>query len=457
MKPKLLVVDDDAGHRQMLEAVLLDEGYHIEIATNGLEAVTAVESDFFDLILMDMKMPKMDGVEALDKILVLSPKIPIIMMTAYASVATAIKTLKRGAYDYLNKPLDIEELKLLVKRALHYHRLEEENFHLRHQIIKQFQIENFIGISSAMQTLSEKIAVVAPTEATILINGESGTGKELVARAIHQHSHRNKLPMIEVNCAALPDTLLESELFGHTIGAFTGAVQSRKGRFQQAHGSSMLLDEIGEMDVGTQAKLLRVIQEGEIQPLGSDRTMKVDVRIIAATNKNLSEEIKNGTFREDLYYRLNVVPITVPPLRHRPEDVAPLAEHFLHRYAQKNQKQVKDFSPRAIDALMRYHWPGNIRELKNTVERAVILSHSNTITANDLPLILTPDSAHQRGKLNDRRNYLAPGRSLKEVEREMILLTLEDTGGNRTHAAKILGISRRTLQIKLKEYRLNDN
>ncbi len=452
MKPKILVADDDASHRHMLETVLVDQDYAVETVSDGQEAVAALEGGFHDLILMDMKMPRMDGIQALEKIMILNPKIPVIMMTAYASVATAIETLKKGAYDYLNKPLDIEELKHLVGRALRHHQLEEENRHLRHQLSSLTQIENIVGISPAMQALFEKIVMVGPTEATILITGESGTGKELVANAIHQHSLRSELPMVKVNCAALPETLLESEMFGHVKGAFSGALQSRKGRFQQAHGSTLFLDEIGEMNGEIQAKLLRVIQEKEVQPLGSDIIVKVDVRLIAATSKDLPLEIANGNFREDLYYRLNVVPMDVPPLRKRPEDIPPLTEYFLRRYVKKNDKHVKDFSPRAMDALVRYHWPGNIRELENLIERSVILTRNTTITEAELPGNLRPETIDDSG-LEKTHFYLpSSGRSLKEMEREMILRTLEDTGGNRTHTAQILGISRRTLQLKLKAY-----
>jgi two-component system response regulator HydG len=452
MKPKLLVVDDDAGHRQMLQAVLADQGYAIETVADGNQAVGAVKGDFFDLILMDLKMPGLSGIEALEKILALNPKIPVIMMTAYASLATAIEALKKGAYDYLNKPLDIEELKLLVRRALRHHQLEEENLHLQRQIATRSRMDAIIGVSPPMQALFEKIGMAAPTEATVLISGESGTGKELVAAAIHNHSLRSSRPMVKVNCAALPETLLESELFGHTQGAFTGALRARKGRFQEAQGSSLFLDEIGELDRGTQAKLLRAIQEKEIQPLGMDGTITVDVRLIASSNKDLATEIECGNFREDLFYRLNVVPMELPPLRRRSEDIPLLADHFLKHYAAQNHSPVKEFSPRAMDALLRYAWPGNIRELENLIERTVILTRSDTITAADFPPPLWPEPPPDGGEVGRTPQGVAEGRSLKEVEKEMILQTLSDTNGNRTHAAKILGISRRTLQLKLKAY-----
>ncbi len=453
MTPKLLVVDDDAGHRQMLQTVLADQGYAIDTAADGHQALRAVTGGFFDLILMDLKMPGLSGIEALEKILTLNPKIPVIMMTAYASVTTAIEALKKGAYDYLNKPLDIEELKLLVRRALRHHQLEEENLHLQRQISTRSRMDAIIGVSPPMQALFEKIGMAAPTEATVLISGESGTGKELVAAAIHNHSLRSSRPMVKVNCAALPETLLESELFGHTQGAFTGALRARKGRFQEAQGSSLFLDEIGEMDRGTQAKLLRAIQEKEIQPLGMDGTITVDVRLIASSNKDLAREIESGNFREDLFYRLNVVPMELPPLRRRSEDIPLLADHFLKHYAAQNHSPIKEFSPRAMDALLRYAWPGNVRELENLIERTVILARgATTITSSDFPPALRPESRLDGGESEPSPRGTAGGRSLKEMEKEMILQTLEDTNGNRTHAAKILGISRRTLQLKLKAY-----
>ena len=451
MKPKILVVDDESSHRQMIKAVLSAEGYDIKEAVDGNEAVKAVEEKFHDLILMDIRMPGLSGIEALQKIKDLSPGIPIIIMTAYASVNTAIEALKAGAYDYLTKPLDIEELKILVAKALQFQRLEQENIYLKEQLNDRFDFSKIIGRSNAMKQLFETMALVAPSEATVLIVGESGTGKELIANAIHHNSARAKQPFIKVNCAALPETLLESELFGHEKGAFTGAVSRKRGRFELAHQSSMFLDEIAEMAPTTQAKILRVLQEHEFEPLGGTHTIKADTRIIAATNKKLEEEIKAGRFREDLYYRLNVVSLEVPPLRERGDDVALLADFFLKKYTEKNHKLIKGFTPRAMDLLMRHEWPGNVRELENIVERAVIMARGEMITPMEFPENLKELDL----ELKESRINIAAGRSLKEVEKEMILRTLEETGGNRTHAADILGISRRTLQLKLKEYGIN--
>ncbi len=451
MKPKILVVDDERSHRQMIEAVLSAEGYEIGQADNGQAAIDAVAEKFYDLVIMDIRMPELGGIGALKKIKTISPGIPIIIMTAYASVGTAVDALKSGASDYLTKPLDIEELKILVAKTLRIHQLEAENIYLKERLNDRFDFSSIIGRSPAMNKLFETMALVAPSEATVLIVGESGTGKELIANAIHQNSPRKDRPFIKVNCAALPETLLESELFGHEKGSFTGAIARKQGRFQLAHKSSIFLDEIAEMAPTTQAKILRVLQEREFEPVGSTQTSKVDTRVIAASNKNLEEEIQEGRFREDLYYRLNVVAVNVPPLRRRREDILLLADFFLKPYAEKNRRLIKGFTPRATDLLMRYDWPGNVRELENIIERAVIMARGEMITPMEFPENLKElDVELKEPSLN-----LSAGRSLKEVEKVMILRTLEETGGNRTHAANILGISRRTLQLKLKEYGIN--
>lgn len=451
MKSRILVVDDESSHRQMIEAVLSAEGYEISQADDGQTAIVAVEDRFYDLVIMDIRMPKISGIEALKKIKSISPGIPIIIMTAYASVGNAVEALKSGAYDYLIKPLDIEELKILVVKALRFRQLEQENVYLKERLNDRFDFSKILGRSPAMNSLFETMALVAPSEATVLIVGESGTGKELIASAVHQNSPRKDRPLIKVNCAALPETLLESELFGHEKGAFTGAIARKQGRFQLAHKSSIFLDEIAEMAPATQAKILRVLQEREFEPVGSSQTFKVDTRIIAATNKNLEEEIKAGRFREDLYYRINVVTLVVPPMRERREDILLLADFFLKQYAEKNNRPIKGFTPRAVDLLMRYDWPGNVRELENVVERAVIMARGDMITPLEFPDVL--QDLDEEAKASPLA--LTAGRSLKEVEKVMILRTLEETGGNRTHAARILGISRRTLQLKLKEYGIN--
>ena len=451
MTPKILIVDDETAHCQMLEAVLKAEKYATQRAQDGQSAIEAVKERFYDLILMDIRMNRVGGIEALEKIKEISPDIPIIMMTAYASVDTAVQAMRSGAYDYLTKPLDIDELKILVAKALRHHQLEKENIFLKEQLGSRFDFSNIIGRSRAMKELLETVAMVAPSEATVLILGESGTGKELIANAIHQNSPRSNHPFIKVNCAALPETLLESELFGHEKGAFTGAVSRRQGRFHLAHKGSILLDEIAEMSMATQSKILRVLQEREFEPIGSSETVKVDTRIITATNKNLEEEVRANRFREDLYYRINVVNLNVPSLRDRREDIPLLVDFFLKRYAKKNHRNLKGFTPKAMDLLMRYDWPGNIRELENVVERSVIMMRGDFITPDEFPGVLKSlDPEYEQISAE-----MLSGKSLKEMEKAMIMRTLQETDGNRTRAAEILGISRRTLQLKLKEYGVN--
>jgi two-component system response regulator HydG len=453
MKPQILIVDDDAAHRRMLETVLSAEGYETDHAVDGREAVEAVESRFYDLALIDIRMNRMGGIEALQRIKQINPGIAVIIMTAYASVATAVEALKSGADVYLTKPLDIDELKILVQKTLHHFRLEAENQYLRQRVDDRFDYASIIGRSPAMKKLFETLSLVAPSEATVLILGESGTGKELVANAIHHNSPRKDNPFIKVNCAALPETLLESELFGHEKGAFTGASAARQGRFRQAHTGTIFLDEIAEMSPATQAKILRVLQEQTFEPLGGTQSMQVDIRIIAATNRVLEEEIEKGRFRQDLFYRLNVVSVTIAPLRERREDILLLAGHFLKIYAEKNRRMIKGFTPRASDLLIRHQWPGNVRELENAVERAVILARGEMITPEELPGAIRTLEAGAGDPESD--SLVVTGRALRDVEKAMILRTLHQAGGNRTKAADILGISRRALQMKLKKYGVN--
>ncbi len=447
MKEKILIVDDEQSHRTMLKAVLSTEGYVISEADDGISAIKAVENQPFDLVLMDIRMTDMDGIEAMREIKKISPSIPVVMMTAYASVKTAVEALKSDAYDYLTKPLEIEELKILIQKALDHYRLHEENVLLKERLADRFDFSKVIGKSRPMKDLFETLSLIAPSGATVLIYGESGTGKELVANAIHQNSLRVEKPFIKVSCAALPETLLESELFGHERGAFTGALTRKAGRFQLANGGTLFLDEVSEMSSATQVKLLRVLQEREFEPLGSTKTIQVDIRLITATNKDLEAEVKEGRFREDLFYRLNVIPIRLPSLKERREDIPLLAEHFFRHYQEKNRSSVKGFLPKTMDTLIRYDWPGNIRELENTVERAILLCRSEYIMPEDLPLAV-------QGAQNGVQPMVSvpPGMPLKEVEREVILQTLGETGGNRTQTARVLGISRKTLQNKIKEY-----
>jgi two-component system response regulator HydG len=449
-KAKILVVDDEPSQRKMLKANLSLDGYQVFEAEDGTHAIARVSEEFFDLILMDNRMSRMDGIEALKEIKKISPLIPVIIITAHASVETAVEALQSGAHNYLIKPLDIDELRIKVQQTLEFWRLKEENILQRRRIENLFDASRIVGRSQRMKDVLERVNMVAPSPTSVLILGESGTGKELIANAIHQGSPRSDRRFIKVNCAALPETLLESELFGHEKGAFTGAIGRRPGRFELADGGSIFLDEIAEMTPATQAKLLRVLQEREFEPVGSTRTVKVDIRIIAATNRNPEEEVKRGAFREDLFYRLNVVPIELPPLRERREDILLLIEHFLQIYNERNNRNLQGFHPRALDALMRYTWPGNIRELENLVERAVILTRDDYVPFSELPEAIKEASGVDIS--GEVRAGIPTGMTIKEMERELILKTLEDNDGNRTRTARILGITRRTLQHKLKEY-----
>ena len=451
-KQKILVVDDDRAHRTMLRTLIGGWGYGVSEADDGATAIENVARQPYDLVLMDVRMVKVSGLEALDKIKSINPAIPVIIMTAYSSVETAVKALKQGAHDYLTKPLDFDKLRLTMERAMEHSRLREENRRLKESLGKQFDSRNIIGRSPAMASLLETVAQVAPSEATVLISGESGTGKELIAGALHYNSARKDGPFVKLNCAAITETLLESELFGHEKGAFTGADRRREGRFFQAHGGSLFLDEVSEMSLTMQVKLLRVIQEREFTRVGGEATISVDVRLIAATNKDLLEQISRGAFREDLYYRLNVVGLHIPPLRRRKEDIPLLAQHFLEMFAAKNHKIIKGFSPQAMDYLIRHRWPGNVRELMNAVERAVVLARSEFLTESEFPIIsdaLQPEDADRPAAGTLKHDA---GASLEAVEKATILDTLEAVSGNKSEAARRLGITRKTLHKKLKAY-----
>jgi two-component system response regulator HydG len=447
----ILIVDDDQGHRTMLRTLITGWGYKTTEAGDGQEAIEKAHEQAFDLILMDIRMIKVSGLEALTEIKAYNPAIPVIIMTAYASVETAVEALKKGAYDYLTKPLDFDELRLTIDRAMDHSQLRAENRLLRESLGNQFNRQNIIGRGPAMVDLLETVAQVAPSEATVLITGESGTGKELIAGAIHFNSTRKDGPFVKMNCAAVTETLLESELFGHEKGAFTGAHRQKEGRFRQANGGSLFLDEVGEMSVGMQVKLLRALQEREITRVGGETSIHIDVRVIAATNKDLFQDVKNGNFREDLYYRLNVVTLKVPPLRERREDIPLLAQHFLSTFSEKNHKQIKGVTPQAMDRFLKYPWPGNVRELMNAVERAVVLSRSDYLDEEDLPL-----SIRENEQSEDQSVFLKDGVSadlpLEDVEKATILRTLESTMGNKSEAARRLGITRKTLHKKLKKY-----
>ncbi|MFH1480672.1 MAG: sigma-54 dependent transcriptional regulator [Pseudomonadota bacterium] len=448
-KGTVLVVDDDMAHRTMLRTLLSGWGYTIFEADDGSTAIEKVHKQAFDLILMDIRMIKISGLEALGEIKTFNPAIPVIIMTAYSSVENAVEALKGGAYDYLTKPLDFDELRLTMERAMDHSQLREENRLLRESLGTHFDARNIIGRSPAMVKVFETVAQVAPSEATVLITGESGTGKEMIAGAIHFNSPRKGGPFVKINCAAITETLLESELFGHEKGAFTGAYKRKEGRFRQAHGGSLFLDEISEMSPAMQVKLLRVLQEREMTRVGGEEVIRVDARLIAATNKNLLEEIEAGRLREDLFYRLNVVTITIPPLKERREDIPLLAQHFLKIFTDKNRKTVKGFTPQAMDRLVKHDWPGNVRELMNAVERGVVLSRSEYLHVEDLPLIPLDESSDKEPSMKE---IIPTDMPLDEVEKVAILRMLELTGGNKSEAARRLGITRRTLHKKLKKY-----
>lgn len=452
MKGNILIVDDDKAHLSMLQTLLKSLSDSIECVTDGEDAIREARENPYDVILMDVRMANVSGMEALQRIKAFNPSIPIIIMTAYSSVDKAVEAMRLGADDYLTKPLNFDELQLSIERATKHLKLSIENVQLKEKILSELSFSGIIGSSSAMKEVIDTAKIAAPTDATILISGESGTGKELFVKAIHNNSNRKKKRLISVNCAALNETLLESELFGHEKGAFTGADNKRNGLFISADKGTIFLDEIGEIPMTMQVKLLRVIQEREIQRVGSDKTINIDVRIIVATNRNLEEEAKKGHFREDLFYRLNVINIKVPPLRDRKEDVPLLAQNFLTKYTNKNKKQLKGFTPMAMDALTKYQWHGNVRELENVIERASILCMGQYISEKDLPLNIMKDY-HPEDSVHAQLS--GGGKSLDEIESIALIETLKQTKGNKTEAAKILNITRTTLNNKLKRHHLS--
>ena len=449
-KRKVLIVDDEESVLELLEDVLADEGFQVRRAENGSEALDMIARESFDVVLMDIRMPEMDGMEALRRIQEQSRKTGVILMTAYATTDVAIQAMKMGAFDYVLKPFDLDEVVMVIKKAVGVQEMAGELDDLRLQLGQVYQPGTIIGSSPAMQEVYKTIGRVAASTATVLIRGESGTGKELVAQAIHFNSNRHQGPLVKLNCAALPESLLESELFGHERGAFTGAVGRKTGLFELAHGGTIFLDEIGEISPATQAKLLRVLQEKEIQRVGGTETLKIDVRIVAATNKNLERAVKEGAFREDLFFRLNVVPIFLPPLRERKEDIPLLAQYFLSKYSREFDKPVTGVSPEAIRLLNNYAWPGNIRELENVCERAVIMAQGPFILPEHIPMGIQTE---QLGiDLEVTRSRLPLKEIVADIERQVILRVLEETNWNRTMAAESLGLNRRSLYAKMKEY-----
>ena len=447
MMERVLIVDDEEQMRELLAKVLEKNGYQVTTAGDGGQALTLLEKEPMDLVVTDVRMPGLDGMEALKAIKELNPEIVVIIMTAFGSIDQAVQAVKEGAYDYINKPFKIDEMLLTIKKALEERRLRHEVTALRHELHTRYHFENLIGKSRAMQEVFSLIEQVASSRSTMMIYGKSGTGKELVARAIHYNSLRANKAFVAVNCAAIPSELLESELFGHEKGSFTGAIATKVGKFELATGGSLFLDEVGSMRLDLQAKILRALQEREIERVGGTRTIKIDVRVIAATNRDLKKAVEEGTFREDLYYRLNVVPITLPPLRQRRDDIPLLVEHFIAKYNREFNRRVKGFSAGATAALYQYDWPGNVRELENVIERAVALAQSETISLRELPLDI---SILGRDMIEDIQKA---GLSLREArshfEKQYILNILEKVQWNQTEAARLLGLHRNTLLWKL--------
>ncbi len=447
----ILVVDDEKLQREIIRDILKYEGYPVTIAGSGREALELLKQTSVALIITDLKMPEMDGIELLGKVKEISPETSVIVVTAYGSVESAVEAMKKGAFHYLTKPFGKEELLLTVQRALENRSLLRENRLLRKELEERYQFHNLIGSSPRMQEVFRIIEKVAPSDSTVLIYGESGTGKELVARAIHFYSKRKNHAFLAINCAAIPDTLLESEMFGHEKGSFSGAYTQKKGIFEEAHQGTLFLDEIGDLNISLQAKLLRVLQDGEIKRVGGNKVITVDVRVIAATNKNLEEEMQEGRFRQDLYYRLNVVPIFLPSLRERKEDISLLIDFFIKKYGKKFGKVIEKITPDAMDRLLDYSWPGNVRELESVIERTVLLNEDGIIRADDLPQKLLAPKSQSFGL-----DLTIPdeGISLSEVERNLIENALIKSNWSIKRASELLGITYKTLQYRIQKFHL---
>ncbi len=448
----VLVVDDEKNAREGLAQYLEHKGYDVFLAEDGHRALELVKSEHPDIALIDLKMPQMDGMTLLHRIKSSHPSTIVIVLTAYGTVETAVQAMKAGAFHYLTKPVNLDELELILKKAFRERALEEENRNLRKDLMQErYETGKIIGKSAKIKELLQVAAQVARSTATVLIQGESGTGKELLAHAIHDESPRKNKPFVTVHCAALAESLLASELFGHERGAFTGASERKIGRFELADGGTLFLDEIGEIPESTQIKLLRFLQSGEFERVGSTKTLRVDVRLISATNKDLQTEVRGGQFREDLYYRINVILLKAPPLREHAEDIPVLANHFLKHFSRMNNKQIESISAQAMGRLQAYNWPGNIRELRNVIERLVVLSNDRTIELENIPEDLESRQASRVGIEAPNGNET----DLSVIERDVIAKTLKNLGGNKSTAAKKLGISRRTLYRKLNEYKIS--
>jgi DNA-binding NtrC family response regulator len=445
MAQKILVIDDDVSLRRVLEYNLQEEGYEVSVAATGEEGLKQFEEQKPALVITDMKMPGMDGVQVLKAVKERSPDTLVIIITAFGTVDVAVEAMKAGAYDYITKPFNRDEIKLVVRKALQLSNLSEENRQLREELTERVDFRNIVGISGEMEKVFNVVRRVADTEATVIITGESGTGKELVAKAIHSLSSRRTAPFIPINCAAIPRDLLESELFGHVRGAFTGAIKDKEGKFQQADGGTLFLDEVGDLPLELQPKLLRALQEKVVEQVGGNRPQKLDVRVVAATNLDLEKAIAQGTFREDLFYRLSVIPVHLPPLRERKKDIPVLLKHFAAKHGGKNIAFARD----ALDALMMYPWPGNVRELENTVERVLIMRGGDTISLEELPEKIRGDRKSGTRLVVDLPEE---GYSLEQLEREVVIEALERNNWNQSSAARFLRIPRHTLIYRMEKY-----
>ncbi len=451
---RILLIDDEAAQRESISGFLRKKGFDVATAANGRSGLDALKATPADLVLSDYRMPDISGEEVLRAARDVAPDSPVVLMTAYGSIESAVHLMKLGAFDYLQKPIDLEELLHVIERARERSQLISENRLLREQLEEKYSFEHIISQSDEMEQVLNTAARVAPSKAPVLIRGESGTGKELIARAIHLGSDRSRKPLVVVNCAALPESLFESELFGHEKGAFTGADRQRVGKFEAADGSTLFIDEVGDIPKAIQVKLLRAIQFGEIERLGGNDILKPDVRVVSATNRNLEQMIETGDFREDLYYRLNVIPIHVPPLRRRRSDIAPLAHAFVNRFAEINGKGVKTLSREAMDALQRYDFPGNVRELENIIQRAVVLARGELLTRNDLPAHLQSARTLTESRPAVEVEIGDLNRAVENLERVMIERALVESEGNQVRAAVLLNISERTLRYKLRKFGL---
>jgi DNA-binding NtrC family response regulator len=455
--PSILIVEDEAKMRRLLELNLGEEGYGVHAASDAEAGLNLMRQEKVDLVLTDLKLPGMDGLEFLQMLKRTNATIPVVVMTAYGTVETAVEAMKAGAADYVLKPFSLEEIQLVIRKELDVHRLREENLSLREALGRRYEFKNIVAHSPRMQEVLSIVERVAPMNSTVLLGGESGVGKDLIARAIHQHSRRASGPFVKINCTAIPENLLESELFGYEKGAFTGAVSSKPGKFELADKGTIFLDEIGDVPSAIQVKLLRVLQEREFEHLGGTKTLKVDVRLVAATNRDLRAALEQGTFREDLYYRLNVVPISIPPLREHKEDIPYLVDHFIERFARESGKEISGIAPTALKLLMDFHWPGNVRELENIIERAAAFAEGAILDVRDIRLDLSPRFATgDSGAAGAAVPFPPEGMTLEQYEDEIIREALRRAGGNKSQAARLLGLSRNALRYRLSRMGMTD-